>query len=130
MLKRSFNSLLIAGIAATFAAVAHGQSPSAPTYAAPSVSPYLNLGVTSTGMSNYPTLVRPMLDDQEALLKQSAEIQRLQRQLRGRDAQKRSVAANRDSKGETSGSARFMNFSHYFAPGGREPEARTAARPW
>jgi hypothetical protein len=130
MLKRLFKLCFVGGIAATLVTVVHGQSPSAPTYATPSVSPYLNLGVTSTGMSNYPTLVRPMLDDQEALLKQSAEIQRLQRQLRGREVQKRSAAVNRDGKSEANGAPRFMNFSHYFAPGNREPEPRTAARTW
>ncbi len=81
-----------------------------PTYTAPAVSPYLNLGVNQNGLSNYQTLVKPMMDEQDSLQRQSANLQRLQRQVR--DSQGR-----RDSSGSNDGrqpQARFMNYSHYY----------------
>jgi hypothetical protein len=70
-----------------------------------------------------------MIDDQEAIARQSAEIDRLQRQLRGSDAQKRS-AGGRDSRPGTSASGRFMNYSHYYVRTPREGETRVSARSW
>ena len=46
------------------------------------VSPYLNLGVAPNGLSNYQTLVKPMLDEQDALTRQSQNLQQLQKQIR------------------------------------------------
>jgi hypothetical protein len=81
-----------------------------PTYTPPAVSPYLNLGVNANGLSNYQTLVKPMMDEQDSLQRQSANLQKLQRQVR--DSQGR-----RDSSGNNDGrqpQSRFMNYSHYY----------------
>src|SRR5882724_5680757 len=51
-------------------------------YTSPTVSPYLNLGINQYGVSNYQSLVKPMIEDREALTSQSTNIQRLQQQLR------------------------------------------------
>ena len=40
--------------------------------ARPTVSPYLNLGVTANGISNYQTLVRPLIEERRAIERQSA----------------------------------------------------------
>jgi hypothetical protein len=128
MQTRISTLFLVAAMLWAAATAARAQGPSTANFAAPSVSPYLNLGVTATGMSNYSTLVRPMLDDQEALVQQGAEIQRLQRQLRGGDAPRRSGSAVRDAKAGASNSGRFMYFSHYFVPGGGVADDRAGGR--
>jgi hypothetical protein len=87
-----------------------------PAYAAPQqLSPYLNLGFNQNGLSNYQTLVRPMIDEQESIQRQSASLQKLQRQMR--DSQNRQDP--RDSAGGASNTrsqsaVRFMHYSHYF----------------
>jgi hypothetical protein len=82
----------------------------------PTVSPYLNLNVDSNnGISNYGSLVRPMLTQRELM-----EKQREQEQLQARPqlVQGRStgqVAETKPSPGRPSGT--FMNYSHYFGGG-------------
>ena len=78
------------------------------TYTAPPVSPYLNLGVNQDGSSNYQSLVRPMLEEREGLLRQSASLQQLQKRFRG--AQAAPEQAPRDPKGRPV----RMYYSHYF----------------
>ena len=108
-------------------ATLNAQDPTTQVYASPRVSPYLNLGVSSSGLSTYPTLVRPMIDDQQAIARQSAEIDRLQRQVRGgRDVQAR-TAKPADARAAAS-SGRFMNFSHYYLSSSRETEVRPVRR--
>lgn len=82
------------------------------------VSPYLNLGVNSNGLSNYQTLVRPLLDQREALARQTAVSQRLQNRPRGRDDGPGVVDPQEDRVKARSVSRRFLNYSHYF-PGPR-----------
>ena len=43
---------------------------------APTVSPYLNLGVNEYGISNYPSLVRPLLNQRDAQARQAMAIER------------------------------------------------------
>ncbi len=86
-----------------------------PTYSTPQLSPYLNLGFNQNGLSNYQTLVRPMIDEQESIQRQSASLQKLQRQMR--DSKNRQNP--RDSAGGTANArpqsaVRFMHYSHYF----------------
>lgn len=130
MLKPLSASVLACALCATMGATVCGQDYGSTGYDPPRLSPYLNLGVTTNGLSNYPTLVRPLIDDQEAIARQSAEIDRLHRQLRGgRDGQKR-ASNSRDTKGTASSAGRFMNYSHYFVPAARDLEARTSTRAW
>ncbi len=88
-------------------------------YVAPPVSPYLNLGVTQNGLSNYQTLVRPLIDDREALMRQSIALQKLQQQ-QPRDPRggqlnepKRPDLNWQDPKSRP-GSVRFY-YSHYYS---------------
>ena len=81
-------------------------------YAAPVVSPYLNLAVMPNGLSNYQTLVQPMIEERDDLLRQSANLQRLQQQMN------RNAAAGdtrgRDASGRSRQGVRFMDYSHYY----------------
>ena len=86
-------------------------------YSARTVSPYLNLGETSYGVSNYHSLVGPLIDERDAVSRQTATIQRLQRQLR--DARESKPAGGSVGPGNTPGASsagRFMYYSHYFGP--------------
>jgi hypothetical protein len=67
------------------------------------VSPYLNLGINSNGLSNYSTLVRPLLNQRELLARQALTKQRL-------SAPPEEETGRRVSR-------RFMNYSHYFDRG-------------
>jgi hypothetical protein len=81
----------------------------------PTVSPYLNLNVDSNGLSNYGSLVRPMLT-QRAMMEKQREQEQLQ--ARPQLAQGRSmgqVTETKPSSGRASGT--FMNYSHYFGGG-------------
>jgi hypothetical protein len=85
------------------------------TYATSPVSPYVNLGVNANGVSNYQTLVRPMIDEREASRQQMDG--RLQPRQQARDL--REVQDQRDSRGgdsKSSGSpvVRFMHYSHFY----------------
>jgi hypothetical protein len=78
----------------------------------PTVSPYLNLSVDTNGLSNYSSLVRPMLAQRELLAEQAADKQL---QSRTRIAQGRgpgNATAVDARRGRVSGT--FMNYSHYF----------------
>lgn len=84
------------------------------SYASPPVSPYVNLGFNSNGVSNYQTLVRPLIDDRAALWRQSVELEQLNQQVRGvGGGNRRDVGAARSRTGAQSG-VRFMHYSHYF----------------
>ncbi len=85
------------------------------TFARPTVSPYLNLGVNANGVTNYQTLVRPLIAEREAIERQSAALDRLNRRIQGaaaagdwREVEKISRRA-RSQRG-----VRFMHYSHYF----------------
>jgi hypothetical protein len=85
-------------------------------YSSPAVSPYLNLGVNpNNGLSNYQTLVRPMIDERAEMMRQTATLQQLQRQVR----QGPIGTVSKDFKGqdpnERPGAKHFMHYSHYFS---------------
>jgi len=130
-MNRNLGAAMIGiGLLVASSAQAHAQDSNDTTYAPPRLSPYLNLGVSSSGLSTYPTLVRPLIDDQEAIARQSAEIERLQRQLRsGKTPQKR-PGTSREAKIGATNANRFMNYSHYFVPTARETDPRAVTRPW
>jgi hypothetical protein len=77
------------------------------------VSPYVNLGTNSNGLSNYQTLVRPMIDQREYLRAQTEQLQpprpatRMARNTR--DASDDSA-----DNGGSKPSVRFMHFSHFY----------------
>ena len=77
------------------------------TYTAPPVSPYLNLGYNQDGSSNYQTLVRPMIAEREGLLRQSANLQQLQKRVR-------EPQAGPDTARGGTGRPMRMYYSHYY----------------
>jgi len=78
------------------------------------VSPYLNLGVNSNGLSNYSSLVRPLLNQRERLARQTLTRQRLSASPRNlRDGHLARDAPPEEETGPRV-SGRFMNYSHYF----------------
>ena len=109
-----FTSALLAIALASWllsARQAAAQSPDprmAMTYTAPPVSPYLNLGYNQDGSSNYQSLVRPMLEEREGLLRQSATLQQLQKRVRD------SQYAPDSAKGGSNGRPVRMYYSHYY----------------
>ena len=72
--------------------------------ARPTVSPYLNLGTTSSGVSNYQTLVRPLIEEREALRRQWAALEQINQDLRGKSA----PPLRQPNAGH------FMHYSHYY----------------
>jgi hypothetical protein len=85
----------------------------APIESSRTVSPYVNL-TTGGGLSNYQTLVRPLIEEREELNRQWSALDELNRQVRGRP-----LPGNRgqNSTGATSRNAstvRYMHYSHYF----------------
>lgn len=85
---------------------------------APTVSPYLNLGVNGEGNSNYQSLVRPLLEQRAALARQAIATDRDQRQ-QGRFGSDNAGTGSRHKDVRSGQSARrFMNYSHYFGRGG------------
>ncbi len=85
------------------------------TFARSPVSPYLNLGINANGVSNYQTLVRPLIEEREAIERQSAVLDQLNRQIQGaaatgnwREVEKISRRV-RSQRG-----VRFMHYSHYY----------------
>jgi hypothetical protein len=77
----------------------------------PTVSPYLNLiGSDQFGVTNYQSLVRPLVNQGNAIQRQGSALNNLQQQF------------NTQSYGGRSGNATghatfFMNYSHYYNHG-------------
>ncbi len=116
-LIRVFTIVYLGAICLPVLKKAEAQSPTVNPYrtrtaSTPTVSPYLSLSVDANGVSNYSTLVRPMLSQREWVARQMAEEQlRTRPQL----AQGRSSgsAAKEDAQRDRSAGS-FMNYSHYF----------------
>jgi hypothetical protein len=93
---------------------AFGQSPYSNIYNRPTVSPYLNLLQSNRfGISNYQTLVRPMIEQREASIQNQANIQQLQQQFQSGQA----AAMRRGSSGgarSTGHPSRFFTYLHYY----------------
>ena|SRR5436190_22759203 len=89
-----------------------GFNSSYPSYQSrPTVSPYLNLlGPNQTVVTSYQTLVRPMIDERDATVRQSANIQQLQQ--RQRQARVPGKGSPQDERAVQA--ARFLNYSHYY----------------
>ena len=83
-------------------------------YTSSAVSPYLNLGINQYGVSNYQSLVKPMIEDREALTSQSVNIQRLQQQLRESKLNTNQNESRGKSSKTSAASVRFMHYSHFF----------------
>ena len=78
----------------------------------PTVSPYLNLlNNPNAGVTSYQTLVRPMIDERDAIARQAVSVGQLQQQQRRQSSGKRSPLDDRVQ------AARFLNFSHYYYGG-------------
>jgi hypothetical protein len=88
----------------------HSDNPNGPT-----VSPYLNLLQNNNILgppSNYQSLVKPLIDQRNAIQRQGNSIQQLQQSSLGSGA---SSSAGGRATGHPSF---FMNYSHYFSRGG------------
>jgi hypothetical protein len=84
-------------------------------YTTSAVSPYLNLGVNPNGLSTYQTLVKPMLDEREALSRQSVNLPQLRQQMtESRDWQDSAEADRRNSRGQPQPAVRRMYYSHFY----------------
>ena len=85
----------------------HGQA----TLNGPTVSPYLQLlnNQNNFGLGTYQSLVRPQVEQRQAINRQGAELQQLERQSR-RTSQSRDGARLR----ATGHTTRFFNYSHYY----------------
>ncbi|MBI3838757.1 MAG: hypothetical protein HY288_12600 [Planctomycetia bacterium] len=111
------------GLAFTSPAVAQGlgnyaSGPGAYTanpYSSPPVSPYINLGINpSNGLSNYQSLVRPLIDEREAMQRQVATLQQLQQQMRQSQFGQATQDPNRQDPKERPWAKHFMQYSHYY----------------
>jgi hypothetical protein len=83
-----------------------------PLNSAPVVSPFLNLGYNTNGLSNYQSLVKPMIDERSDLMRQSANLQQLQRQVRNGQGVEDPTSRGRGARSQ--GAVRFMHYSHFY----------------
>jgi hypothetical protein len=72
----------------------------------PTVSPYLNLlGTNNFGVTNYQSLVRPLINQGNAIQRQGASLGALQQQFRSQGYR---------GGGATGHATFFMNYSHFY----------------
>lgn len=84
-----------------------GDNPNGPT-----VSPYLNLlQVNSQGLNSYQTMVKPIIDQQNAINRQGSQLGRLQNQV---NQQAYGAGAGSSGTRGTGHQTQFQNTSHYF----------------
>ncbi len=77
------------------------------------VSPYVNLGLNANGLSNYQTLVRPMIDQREYSRAQTEQLQ--QPRPAARSARDTREAADESAENaKPRASVRFMHYSHFY----------------
>ncbi len=77
------------------------------------VSPYVNLGLNANGLSNYQTLVRPMIDQREYSRAQTEQLQ--QPRPAARSARNTREAADASAENANPrASVRFMHYSHFY----------------
>jgi hypothetical protein len=81
---------------------------------APTLSPYVNLGINPNGLSNYQTFVKPMIDDRDALRTQSSNLLQLRQQLGDPRTAKNERGARNEAKPGTQLKVRFMHYSHFY----------------
>jgi hypothetical protein len=110
---RRFIALAVVALAAFSAQQAHAQryQGSSDNPIGPTVSPYLNLlSSDSFGITNYQSLVRPLVQQGNAINRQGGAINRLQQQM----------SAPRGGYGGATGHATFfMNYSHFYSMPGQ-----------
>jgi hypothetical protein len=79
----------------------------------PTVSPYLNLLQSGNlNVTNYQSLVKPLIDQGNAIDRQANSLYRQGNSIRGLQ-QAQSLGASRSGHG-TGHASYFMNFSHYY----------------
>jgi hypothetical protein len=110
-MKRAF---LACCVVATWLAAGEKASAQYDPYNRPTVSPYLNLLQTNRfGVTNYQSLVRPMIEQQQLNVQQQTNISALQQQF-----QASSMATGRaDALGgmrNTGHPTRHFNYLHYY----------------
>lgn len=105
----STSSTAVAQSRNPYLAASHRDIQNQGAYSSPTVSPYVNLGINTNGISNYQSLVKPMIDDREAIRLNSDTLQQLRQQMRD----------SREPKGGSPGTrapvnSRFMHYSHFY----------------
>jgi hypothetical protein len=89
----------------------HSDNPNGPT-----VSPYMNLlqgNNQLNGVPNYQSLVKPLVDQQNAIQRQGNSLQRLQQQVNSGSG---AGSGNTGGRSGTGHITHFMNTSHFFPP--------------
>jgi hypothetical protein len=84
----------------------HSDNPNGPT-----VSPYMNLLQNNNQLNStpaYQSLVKPLVDQRNAIQRQGSGLQRLQQQVQG------GGSGSGTTGGGTGHSTRFMNYSHFY----------------
>jgi hypothetical protein len=81
----------------------------APIESRQTVSPYVNLTTNGNGLSNYQTLVRPLIEEREELNRQWAALDDLNRKVRGGP-----LPSGPGARGRNAAGVRYMHYSHYF----------------
>ena len=113
-MRRAVFALLTLACVSLVADQANAQGGYTPGASRPTVSPYLNLiGTNRFGVSNYQTLVRPLIEQREASLQNQANIQQLQQQFQSNQA----AAMRRGSTGgvgQTGHPSRYFTYLHYY----------------
>jgi hypothetical protein len=80
----------------------------------PTVSPYLNLlQSTQFGVTNYQSLVRPLIDQGNAINRQGNSLNRIQQQINSPSAGGSGYGGAPNSRG-TGHTTFFMNYSHFY----------------
>ena len=117
---KAFSIFVVCAIGAMAPSAASAQLPfSDMPSIRPSVSPYLNLLRNSGGgVSNYYTLVRPQIQAREALMRQQAQINQVQRQVQRGQPGGVPVRGSQEIRG-TGHETAYMNYLHYYAFRGR-----------
>jgi hypothetical protein len=113
-MKRAYLSFLVTLTVLLCCRSASAQLGNANLYNRPTVSPYLNLLNTDRfGVSNYQTLVRPLIEQREAAVQNQANIQQLQQQFQTSQM----AAARRGGGGgprSTGHPSRYLTYLHYY----------------
>jgi hypothetical protein len=102
----------VALVASTRPAMAQSYRGSSDNPVGPTVSPYLNLlSNNQFGVTNYQSLVRPLVQQGNAINRQGSELNRLQQQV---GAQQRAAGAGGYGGSATGHATFFMNYSHFY----------------
>ena len=104
MLLLAISATLLTSLLAASAKAQYGSSDNP---VGPTVSPYLNLlNSDQFGATNYQSLVRPLINQGNAINRQGNSLNRLQQQIGG--------GAGRGGSSGTGHATFFMNYSHFY----------------